>query len=166
MPRLFKLRHLLATPTEPTACLIIHQSTTENKNVIEQLKEYVTSGGRMIVGFREFLNHLPLPQFAPFFRHWNLPCAAGAYHRSTFALNSAGVPSPLLPETLFEAYSMKSTSLKNVHPKDEVYLPVYTSHIEDHYSRLGKPLTGALLDGCPAAWARRARLRRLRRRRQ
>ena len=108
----------------------------------------------MIVGFREFLNHLPLPQFTPFFRHWNLPWAAGAYHRSTFALGTAGTPSPLRPNRLFEAYSMKSTSLKNVQPKDKVYLPVSTSHVEDHSSKPGEPLTGTLLDECPAAWAR------------
>ena len=147
------LKHLSANP-KPTACLITHPSITEDGKVIGKLKEYVTNGGRMIVGFSEFLNRLTLPQFAPFFRHWDLPWEVGAYHRSTFALNPAGIPHPLRPKKLFEAYSMKSTSLKNVQPKDKVYLPVSTSRVEDRSGNLGEPLTGALLNECPAAWTR------------
>ncbi|EPS98306.1 hypothetical protein FOMPIDRAFT_34045, partial [Fomitopsis schrenkii] len=110
-------------------------------------------GGRMIVGFSEFLNHLPLPQFEPFFRFWNLRWAAGAYHRTTSALNPAGIPSPLRPNALFAAYSMKAVHLRHVKAKHRVYVPLAPSCIEDQASQPGEAITGALLQECPAAWA-------------
>lgn len=143
----------LSTEPKPVAVLLTHPDVAQYEAVIDCLREWVNAGGRMIVGFPEFVSHLPLPQYESFFRLWNLRWAAGAFHRTTFALNPAGIPSPLRPNALFAAYSIKAVHLKRVKGKHRVYVPLAPSHIEDSASQPGEQVSGVLLEECSAAWA-------------
>lgn len=144
------LKHLFRKPS-PAAVFLTHPGFVHNEQIVQRLVEYAREGGRVVLG-SQFSTHLQLDEFKPFFHKWNLPWDSGAYHRTTVALNPAGIPSTLQPSKLFDAYSMKAVHLKNVKSKHKVYVPTSGSCVETPSGEPGQPVSGSLLNECPAAW--------------
>lgn len=142
--------YLSASPP-PHAVIVTHSQVAEHPLLVQQLIEY-TRGGRRVILADQFGASLEFGKFKPFFQKWGLSWDAGSYHRTTFALNPVGVPSPLRPDALFQAYSMKATHLKGVARQHRVYVPTRGSRTESQVFE-SMPITGALLDESPAAWA-------------
>ncbi|CCM00578.1 uncharacterized protein FIBRA_02613 [Fibroporia radiculosa] len=143
-------KHLSTSPS-PFAVIVTHSSIAKHDPLTKRTIGYAHSGGRAIFGF-QFGNKLELGNILPFFQKWGYDWAAGDYHRITFTLNSAGIPSPLRSTEFFDAYSMKAVHLKNVMRKHAVYVPMRTSYLE---SLVFDPdlLLDSMLEEFPAVWA-------------
>ncbi|KAL6301888.1 hypothetical protein BKA93DRAFT_442434 [Sparassis latifolia] len=144
---------ILNTSPSPFAVLATDSGIARRKhlNLLMRLVEYTRAGGRIVIGC-QFSNNLPLDCAERFFARWNLPWDAGSYCRTTFALNPAGIPSPLSRRALFPQYSMKALHLKNVSPETAVYIPTSQSQVESHVFP-ATPITGAQLEESPATFA-------------
>lgn len=145
------LKQLSAQPS-PSAVYLTHHGFVKDDQVVRRVIEYARAGGRVVLGSHFSMDITP-DQFGPFFRKWQLPWTSGAFHRTTVALNPAGVPAELRPSRLFDAYSVKAVYLKNVSKEHKIYVPASTSTVEGAFSEPGTPLTEALQNQCPAAWA-------------
>ena len=145
------LQQLSAKPS-PSAVYLTHHGFAQDDRVVQRVIEYARAGGRVVLG-SHFAMDLGIDAFGPFFRKWQLPWTSGAFHRTTVALNPAGVPAPLRRSALFDAYSVKAVYLKNVKREHRIYVPARTSSVEGTFGEPGTPLTPALQDECPTAWA-------------
>ncbi|KAI8976349.1 hypothetical protein BD414DRAFT_496656 [Trametes punicea] len=109
-------------------------------------------GARVVLGM-QLSNHFRLDTVGAFFRKWGLNWDAGSYHRTTVALNPAGVPPPLSAQALLPSYSMKGLHLKNVQRECAVYLPTPASRVESMVFA-PTPITGDRANESPAVFTR------------
>ncbi|KAI0704397.1 hypothetical protein C8T65DRAFT_830765 [Cerioporus squamosus] len=121
----------LSDPSPPNAVIVTDGAITEAaySAVVQQLVDYTKNGGILVFGVN-FSNFLPRNKARHFFQRWELPWDSGDYYRTTFALNPAGVPSPLSPAALVPTFSMKALHLKNVPPEHAVYYATPDSRVE------------------------------------
>lgn len=145
------MKHLFVYPS-PLAVLVTDAAISQREYgpLVARLVAYARAGGRVVLGC-QFSNHLDSAQ--SFFQRWGLPWDAGSYHRTTFALNPAGLPTPVASAALFPSYSMKALHIANVARAAAVYVPTDDSRIE---SRVFAPMqiTGTQLEESPAVFVR------------
>ena len=113
---------------------------------------FAHEGGTVVLAM-DFSNEIERGDMRTFFGRWGLPWDVGEYQRTTFALNPAGLPSPLSARALQPEYSMKAVHLKNVPRAAAVYLPTPDSYVESHVSA-PTPIRGAAAQMTPAAFTR------------
>ncbi|OSD02333.1 hypothetical protein PYCCODRAFT_1390492 [Trametes coccinea BRFM310] len=144
----------LSSGPRPSAILVSDAAITSAKHgaLLNRLIDYAREGGRVVLGM-QLSNHFPLGSVGSFFRKWGLRWDHGSYHRTTFALNPAGVPPPLTREALLTTYSMKALHLKNVSRECAVYLPTPDSRVESMVYG-PTPITGDKANETPAAFTR------------
>ncbi|KAI0367861.1 hypothetical protein BV20DRAFT_1023528 [Pilatotrama ljubarskyi] len=143
----------LSLASKPTAVLVSDAAITKSKHaaLLKRLVEYARSGGRVVLAV-QFSNHFPLGSVGPFFRTWGLQWDKGSYHRTTFGLNPAGVPTPLSADALFPRLSMKALHVKNAPRECAVYLPTPDSQLES-LVWAPRPIAGAQAEESPAVFA-------------
>ncbi|WEW58600.1 hypothetical protein PRK78_004068 [Emydomyces testavorans] len=124
----------------------------ENGAVLQALKQYVSSGGKLIFGGL-FSSFVPPMEMGAFFRNnFDLPWESGAYHRTTLQLNFAAIENlPARRQQLAFEYSQKALHVKNVDLAGAIYLPTRDSRIE---SCVFPPTPISSSNETPAAWAR------------
>ncbi|CDO77835.1 hypothetical protein BN946_scf184714.g10 [Trametes cinnabarina] len=144
----------LSSHPSPSAVLVSDAAITDAKRnaLLTQLIQYARSGGRVILGM-QLSNHFPLGTVGAFFRKWGLDWDHGSYHRTTFVLNPAGIPSPLSPDALLPSYSMKALHLKNVPRECAVYLPAPDARVQSMVFG-PTPITGNKAKESPAVFTR------------
>ncbi|EMD35990.1 hypothetical protein CERSUDRAFT_156736 [Gelatoporia subvermispora B] len=142
--------------SSPSAVLVTDAAIHERKHrsLLAQVIQYARAGGRVVLGLN-FSNHFTLGSGPQFFSQWGFPSwDVGSYHRSTFALNPAGVPTPLNSNALFSEYSMKTLHITGINTReDAVYLPTESSHVESMVFP-NVQITGSGLEESPAVFAR------------
>ncbi|KAI1786102.1 hypothetical protein LXA43DRAFT_1185370 [Ganoderma leucocontextum] len=143
----------LATP-QPDVVLVSDGAITgpQHSRVLSKLVEYARAGGVVILGMH-FSNFFPLSAGRSFFGQWGLPWDLGSYHRTTFAVNPDGVPTPLDKHTLVPAFSMKALHIKGAAREHAVYLPTAESRLQS-LVWAPQPITGELAQESPAVFAR------------
>ncbi|AEO64182.1 ec13d0af-0fdd-4131-8eec-aabb123d2c42 [Thermothielavioides terrestris] len=91
----------------------------EHAAVLDAVLQYVRRGGTAVC-LAHFPSFVAPPDMQPFFRRAGLPWEAGAYERTTFALNRAAVGASLA-DRLPARYSMKALAVANVAPEQAWY---------------------------------------------
>ncbi|RDX50681.1 hypothetical protein OH76DRAFT_1471353 [Lentinus brumalis] len=121
----------LSDPSPPGAVIVTDGAIMEASHsaVLQKLVEYTKNGGILVFGVN-FSNFFPQNKAREFFQRWELPWDSGDYYRTTFALNHAGIPSPLSSAALVPSFSMKALHLKNVAPEHAVYYATTNSRVE------------------------------------
>lgn len=114
---------------KPAAILAADESLTVSTRLtlVHEAAGYVRSCGTLVfMGF--FASFVRPPNMELLFCKFDLPWAAGDYHRTTFALN----PDMTHFETggMAFSYSQKALHIKNVQRSDAVYLPSDESRTE------------------------------------
>ncbi|RPD52547.1 hypothetical protein L226DRAFT_496202 [Lentinus tigrinus ALCF2SS1-7] len=121
----------LLDSSPPDAVVVTDAAITEvsYSALLQKLVDYTNNGGTLIFGVN-FSTFFPQMKSREFFQRWKLSWSSGDYYRTTFALNPAGVPSPLSSAALVPSFSMKALHLKDVPAECAVYYATSDSHLE------------------------------------
>jgi hypothetical protein len=135
---------------KPAAILSVDESLTSSTHItlVHEAASYVRSGGTLI--FMGVFSGFTRPSdMQLLFSKFDLPWAAGDYHRETCVFN----PAMMLLDIsgMAASYSQKALHVKNVQRGDAVYLPQAWS---ESASALFPPRSANGLTQAPAAFAR------------
>jgi hypothetical protein len=145
-----EVRAFFNRSVKPAAILSADESLTISTRLTlaQEAASYARSGGTLI--FMGIFSSFTRPSdMELLFSKFDLPWAAGDYHRTTCALNPA---MKLLDKSgMASSYSQKALHVKNVEHGDAVYLPSSESHTE---SAVFPPRAVSDRTQAPAAFAR------------
>ncbi|KAI1786100.1 TPR-like protein [Ganoderma leucocontextum] len=144
----------LSVTPRPDAIILSDPALTNSKHkkILTSLIDYALSGGTVVLAL-QFSNEIKPGQMRPFFARWGVPWDQGSYHRTTTALNPAGIPAQLDKNALLPSVSAKAIHVKNAPREHAVYVLTASSRIESRVFA-PEPITDERAEESPAVLAR------------